>query len=119
MIIQQFSIGTILENLRVKIDGEKASEGNVSIGFVINDRDEEHGFTIRNGVAVFDDEVPEDADVTLTLPSTVIYDFVLGRATLRDAIEDGTATVEGDPDAIFTFASYFDFAPVTINLAGR
>ncbi|MFD0910876.1 alkyl sulfatase dimerization domain-containing protein [Ruegeria arenilitoris] len=119
VIIQQFSIGTILENLRVKIDGEKAAEGDVSIGFVINDRDEEHGFTIRNGVAVFDDEVPEDADVTLTLPSTVIYDFVLGRATLRDAIEDGTATVEGDADAIFTFASYFDFAPVTINLAGR
>lgn len=119
VIIRQFSVGTILENLRVKLDGERAATGDVSIGFVISDRDEEHAFTVRNGVAVYETDVPSDANVVVTLPSSVVYDFVLGQGTLRDAVENGTATVEGDPEAIFTFASYFDFEPVTINLAGR
>ncbi|ELO1774665.1 MBL fold metallo-hydrolase [Vibrio fluvialis] len=119
VIVKQFTIGTILENLRVKIDGEKAAKAHISVGFQISDRDEEHSFTIRNGVAVYDNKIPSDANVVVTLPSKVVYDFVLGKGTLRDAIENGTATVKGDADAIFTFASYFDLQPTVIKLSGR
>jgi alkyl sulfatase BDS1-like metallo-beta-lactamase superfamily hydrolase len=119
VIIRQLSVGTILENLRVKLDGKKAATGDVSIGFVISDLNEEHAFTVRNGVAVYETKVPSDANVVVTLPSSVVYDFVLGKGTLRDAVENGTAKVKGDAEAIYTFASYFDFKPTVIKVSGR
>ncbi len=119
VIIQQFGIGTILENLRVKVDGPKAVDADLRIGFLITDRDEAYGYHVRNGIAAFYQEVPENADVVLSLPSQVIYDFVLGRASLRQAIEDGIATVEGNPDSLGEFASVFDFSKTEIILSGR
>ncbi|QSP93291.1 MBL fold metallo-hydrolase [Marinobacter salinisoli] len=119
VIIEQFGIGTILENLRVKVDAAKAVDANLRVGFIIEDRDESYGYHVRNGIAAFYEQVPERSDVVLRLPSQVIYDFVLGRSTLRQSIEDGVTTVEGDPDALGAFASIFDFSKPEIKLSGR
>ncbi len=119
VIIQQFGIGTILENLRVKVNASKAVGANFKIGFDISDRKEQYGYHVRNGVAVFQQGIPEGADVVLQLPAQVVYDFVLGRSTIRQAIEEGKASVEGDAEQLATFASFFDFSRSDISLAGR
>ena len=119
VIIEQFGIGTILENLRVKVDAAKAVDTDLRIGFIITDRDEAYGYHVRNGIAAFYEKVPENSEVVLSLPGHVVYDFVLGRSTLRQSIEDGITTVEGDPDSLGEFASLFDFSKPVINLSGR
>jgi len=119
IIIQQFSIGTILENLRVKIDAAKAIDADFRIGFNITDRDETYGYHVRNGIAAFYTSVPEDADIVLNLPSSVVYDFVLGRGSIAQALKDGTATADGDPANLERFLSFFDLAKTEINLSSR
>jgi linear primary-alkylsulfatase len=119
VIIQQFSIGTILENLRVKIDASKTVGTDFKIGFKITDRKEDYGYHVRNGVAVFQESIPEGAGVVLSLPAQVVYDFVLGRSSIRQAIEEGKATIDGDLEQLGTFSSFFDFTSADITLAGR
>lgn len=119
VILEQFSLANILENLRVKVDAGKARNADFKIGFKIKDRDEAYGYHIRNGIAVFQESVPEGAEVVLTMPAQVIYDFILGRSTIRKSIQDGKAKMQGNPDALAKFASFFDFSQSDINLSGR
>ena len=62
-----------------------------------SDPREYHGFHVRKGLAAFGTAIPEGADLVLNLPSHVVYDFVLGRASIQDALESGEATGEGNP----------------------
>ncbi len=119
VIIQQFSIGTILENLRVKIKASKAIGANFKIGFNITDRNENYGFHVRNGIAAFYEKIPEDADLILNIPSSVVYDFVLGKGRVKDAINNGKGSAKGDLDLLDVFANYFDFSKTDINLSSR
>ncbi|WP_437344273.1 alkyl sulfatase dimerization domain-containing protein [Mesorhizobium marinum] len=119
VIIQQFSVGTILENLRVKIDAAKATGADFKIGFNITDREEGYGFHVRNGIAAFYEEIPDNADLVVSLPSSVVYDFVLGKSAIKDAIAAGTASANGDLAGLELFASFFDFSKEPIDLASR
>ncbi|RZT00231.1 alkyl sulfatase dimerization domain-containing protein [Aquimarina brevivitae] len=119
VIIQQFSIGTILENLRVKINAPKATDANFKIGFNISDRNEQYGFHVRNGIAAFYDYIPQNSDLVLSVPSSVVYDFVLGKGKVKDAIKNGVGTADGDINQLDTFANYFDFSKSPINLSSR
>ena len=119
VIIQQFGIGTILENLRVKIDASKARDADFKIGFNITDRNEQYGFHVRNGIAAFYDYIPEDSDLVINIPSGVVYDFVLGKGRVKDAINDGKGSVEGDINQLDAFMGFFDFRKPDINLSSR
>ena len=119
VIIQQFSIGTILENLRVKIDATKAVGADFKIGFNITDRNEQYGYHVRNGIAAFYTYVPKNSDIVLNVPAKVVYDFVLGKGTIKQALESGVGTAEGDVKNLQTFASFFDFSKPDINLSSR
>lgn len=119
VIIQQFSIGTILENLRVKIDASKALSANFKIGFNITDRGEKYGFHVRNGIAAFYEYIPTNADLVLNIPSDVVYEFVLGKGRVKDAIINGNGTAEGDINQLDVFASFFSFSKSNINLSSR
>lgn len=119
VIIQQFSIGTILENLRVKIDASKATKADFKIGFNITDRKETYGFHVRNGIAAFYEYIPNDADLVLNIPSEVVYDFIMGKGGVKDAINSGKGNAEGDLGKLDQFASYFDFSKTNINLSSR
>jgi len=119
VIIQQFSIGTILENLRVKINAEKAIDADFKIGFNITDRNEKYGFHVRNGIAAFYERIPEEADLVLNIPSSVVYGFVLGKGRVKDAINSGQGSAVGDLDQLDVFAGFFDFSKPDINLSTR
>ena len=119
VIIQQFAIGTILENLRVNIDAEKAKDADFRIGFNITDRDEQYGYHVRNGIAAFYEEIPVDADIVLNIPSSVVYDFVLGRSSIADALATGNGTADGDPSNLATFGGFFDMSKTEIKLSTR
>lgn len=119
VIIQQFGIGTILENLRVKIDAEKAVGADFKINFNITDRGESYSYHVRNGIAAFYDYEQEGANITLNIPSSVVYDFILKRGTIRGAIEAGNGSAEGDTAQLDTFLSFFDFSKTDIKLSSR
>lgn len=74
---------------------------------------------MRNGIAAFYKYVPENADLVLDLPSNVVYDFVLGKGRVKDAIKNGTGTAKGDLNNLDVFASFFDFTKSDINLSSR
>lgn len=119
VIIEQFDIGTILENLRVKVDAGQAAGADFRIGFNITDRDEAYGFHVRNGIAAFYESVPDNADLVLNIPSEVVYDFVLQRRSVRQALEEGVGSADGDLEGLATFAGFFDFSKEPIDLASR
>jgi len=119
IIIKQFSIGSILENLRVKIDPQKAIEADFIINFNITDRNESYSFHVRNGIAVFYYYSQPAANLSLDIPSQVIYDFVLKKGTIKQALEEGKGTANGDLNDLDTFASFFDFSKKDIKLSSR
>ncbi|SHG99998.1 alkyl sulfatase dimerization domain-containing protein [Winogradskyella jejuensis] len=119
VIIEQFGIGTILENLRVKIDASKAVNADFKIGFKITDRNEQYGFHVRNGISAFYNYVPDNSNLVISIPSTVVYDFVLGKGRVIDAINSGKGKAEGDLSQLETFMNYFDFSKPNINLSSR
>ena len=74
---------------------------------------------MRNGIAAFYYYSQPAANLSLDIPSQVIYDFVLKKGTIKQALEEGKGTANGDLNDLDTFASFFDFSKKDIKLSSR
>jgi len=107
-IIKALPPGPTLESLRVRLDAQKAVDTNLTLGIVFSDIDKGYGLEIRKGVCVYYDKLPENTDATLTTTKAVFDDILLGNTNVKDSVAKGDIKVEGSPESVVEFFSYFD-----------
>lgn len=95
VIISQFPVKTILENLRVNLDPKKANK-NYKINFNFRDLKEKYSYEFRNKIAVFHDYGLKDASASITLDHQVLLDILFQKVTLQDAIKSKRIVIKGD-----------------------
>ncbi len=107
-IIKALPPSAVIESMRVRLDPEKAADANSTIGFKFTDIDEGNALEIRKGVAVFHDDLPDDADATFVATKDLLDRILIGETNVAQALADGELTIEGDNEAAEAFFGYFD-----------
>ena len=107
-IIKALPAEAIIESLRVRLDPEKAADKHLTVGFKFTDVGEDNALEIRNGVAVFHEEAPDDADATFVATKDLLDRILLGETNVKQALETGELKIDGDQAAATEFFGYFD-----------
>lgn len=119
VIVSQFETGTILENLRVNLDAQKAENKTISVGFNITDENKSYSLNLRNGVAVFYNHIPKNADITLKMTRQNVLDYVMGKQTFKEMLTNANVKTTGNQSTINDFINCFDFDKESFNLIKR
>ncbi|MFV0607089.1 MAG: alkyl sulfatase dimerization domain-containing protein [Niabella sp.] len=119
VIVSQFETGTILENLRVNVNPQKAGNQDIAIGFKVKDENKNYGLQIRNGVAVYTKNLPDNPAVTLQMNRQNILDFILGKQDFNQMLTNSNVTISGNKAALNDFINCFDFDKKQFNLIKR
>jgi alkyl sulfatase BDS1-like metallo-beta-lactamase superfamily hydrolase len=100
-LVYALSVSQVLDSVAVRIDGPKAWDEHVLVGFAVTDEDRSYLAELRNGVLSHRPvpALPEGV-TTFTLTRRDLIGLVTGRLDLAAALVDGTIRAEGDLGAL-------------------
>lgn len=78
-----------VEGLPPRLKAEETLEITITVGFRFPDSNEAYGIRLDRGVARFEENLPDKADLTLTLDKATLDRIRLGRLTMRDGLLSG------------------------------
>jgi alkyl sulfatase BDS1-like metallo-beta-lactamase superfamily hydrolase len=96
----------LLDLMAVRLDPARAPATPFTLALVFPDAGERHHLTVRNGVLVHEQDVPDAADVTLTLPRASFLAALAGQPGAAV-----TARIQGDAALIPLFLGLFETPP--------
>ncbi|WP_271103215.1 alkyl/aryl-sulfatase [Pseudomonas tohonis] len=108
-----------LQNWVTRIDPEKSSDVNLTLGFVFPDIGEEWALEVRRGVAQLHRGIPEGTTLKLTFDKTYLDTVISGENGLLKGALLGDVKVDGNLLDIKTFLGCFDFEDAPIALTVR
>ena len=99
----------IFDAIAVRLDGPRAWEHQLSIGWVFRDSGETHRMELRNGVLSHRqvDDVGA-VDATLTLDRPALVGIVTQQLDMMAALADGTVQIDGDAAVLLTLVGLAD-----------
>jgi alkyl sulfatase BDS1-like metallo-beta-lactamase superfamily hydrolase len=92
--------GTYLKFLEAQIDPETSKDLESIVQITFSDLGRSWALHVRRGVAEVTEIVPDNVDVTLSLPRLVWAKIVLNETTLQDVITSGEVTVDGSVETL-------------------
>ncbi len=92
--------GTYLKLLETYIDPALSADVQRVAKVTFNDLDRSWALHVRRGVAEVSEVVPDEVDVTISLPRLTWAQIAIRQQTLAGAVEAGEATVDGDITAL-------------------
>ena len=108
-IIANMNLDLFFDYIGMRLNGPKASGKKMAFNVDFPDVKTKYRLEIRNGVLqYYKDEQEEKPDAALTMNRTVLDDIMLGRTTLDQAVTDGKAKIDGDPDKFAEFVAMLD-----------
>jgi alkyl sulfatase BDS1-like metallo-beta-lactamase superfamily hydrolase len=100
--------GTYLKFLEAQIDPEASKDLESIVKIIFSDLGQSWALHVRRGVAEVTEIVPENVDVTLSLPRLEWAQIVLKETTLLDALSSGKATLEGSEETLLAVFNSLD-----------
>ncbi|MEQ9145832.1 MAG: alkyl sulfatase dimerization domain-containing protein [Parvibaculaceae bacterium] len=107
-VVSEWPADFLVNGLTTRLKAEETLDMHMTGGFRFTDVGEDYGLEIRRGIAQVHDAIPEDAAFTLSFSRATLIAIGQGRLKLKDALESGEASLEGDPAALQAFLSKFD-----------
>jgi alkyl sulfatase BDS1-like metallo-beta-lactamase superfamily hydrolase len=102
----------IFDAIAVRIDGPRAWDEHLRIGWRFTEPDETHVMELRNGVLVHHPvdglDGQEDLQVTLTLDRATLLGMVTQQLDLAGALGDGRLVIDGDATVVLTLVGLAD-----------
>ena len=99
----------IFDAIAVRLDGPRAWEHRLAIGWVFRDLGETHRMELRNGV--LSHRPVEDlgqVDATLTLDRAALVGIITRQLDMMAALGDGTVVIDGDASVLLTLIGRAD-----------
>jgi alkyl sulfatase BDS1-like metallo-beta-lactamase superfamily hydrolase len=112
-LLRNVTLSMVLDALAVRLHGERAGDRSIRINLVDTGAGTEYGMWLGNGVLhhrVGWSFEPGDVQLTIRAGHDAMAAILFGFVRLDDAVDDGTATYEGDPDALGELHGYLDAA---------
>ncbi len=97
-VASALSVEQVLDTIAIRLDGPRAWDEHLRIGFVITDERETHLAELRNG-ALHHRTVAElpTGTTAFTLTRPTLIGAITGRIDVAAAVADGTIGIDGDP----------------------
>lgn len=116
-IVRAMPVGDFFNLLAVKLDPVKAKDVTQVINFALTDSDEKIVVTINNQVENNQVNAWNDqADLSVSLTRLALNDIAYGRASIDDAIENGSVEVTGSVDMFNTYLDMHDRFDLWFNI---
>lgn len=106
-VMQAMPAATLLQQLGVRIDADKAQETQLHGQFEL-DNGERYGLEIRRGVVEFHPSAPSRMDFSLKLAGKELAQLCSGTQSLDQLLAAGSVTVSGDVKAAERFFALFE-----------
>jgi alkyl sulfatase BDS1-like metallo-beta-lactamase superfamily hydrolase len=99
--LARLSVGQLLDAMAIRLDGPRAWDRSLRIGWVVTDPDEEHAITVRNGVLSHRPGRHDPAaDATLVIERDALNRLLLKTADIGELAAGGQLRVEGDGEKL-------------------
>lgn len=105
---QKYPIETSIKLLEFKINPDKCKNIDRIISIDYSDRNQTFGLHVRRGVAEFIESPPNQPHVSISLPSTVWLDFILGKHTIEETLKHDSVRVCGEISDVIELFKGFD-----------
>lgn len=96
-LIRSLTVSQVFDSVAVRIDGPRAWDEHLVIGWRMTDEDATYVTELRNGALNHRQAAPPDDATTLKLTRAALIGLITGGLDLAMAMSDGTVEVEGDP----------------------
>ncbi len=106
--IKSMPLTMFLDFLAVHVNGERAAGKQIFMNFAMTDTKESYGVALENGVLNYYTSPFDNANVSLSVARSDFNDVMLGQTTLKDPVDSGKASLEGDAAAFDEFRSTLD-----------
>jgi alkyl sulfatase BDS1-like metallo-beta-lactamase superfamily hydrolase len=106
--VRAMSTELFLDYLAVRLDGSRAGDRAITLALTLPDIGESWTIMVRNGALSHRSGAADDADAAVTLDRSALNDVILGVAPLADQLAAGTATIEGDEQALHDLLALLD-----------
>ncbi|MFL1404836.1 alkyl/aryl-sulfatase [Marinobacter sp. M1N3S26] len=104
-IVASMPLEMFFDYLAIQIDGNKAAGKQMMMNFELTDTEEDYGVALENGVLNYYEEPFDDADVSISMTRANLNDVLAGQASIKDKVDSGDATLEGDAGTFDEFRS--------------
>jgi len=118
-MLKAFPAKIFLQNWITRVDPDKASDVQLTLGFSFPDIGEEWALEVRRGVVQLHQGIPEGTTLKLTLDKTYLDTVMSGENGLLKGSLLGDVKVDGNLLEIKTFLGCFDFSEEPIALTLR
>ncbi|WP_323844581.1 alkyl/aryl-sulfatase [Microbulbifer magnicolonia] len=105
--IRSMPTGMFFDYLGIRLNGPKAAGKNIAINVSLPDVKENYSLVLENGVLNYGPPVDRPHS-TVTINRSDLNDVILGTATMKDKMNDGSAKVTGDQAEFETLLSLLD-----------
>ncbi len=98
-----------LDYLAISLNGDRAAGKTLALNWLQPDTGKRHALTVENGVFRYKANAEHAApQATLTMPRAVLAGVLAGQTTLQAETQGGRARIDGDPQALGTWAALMD-----------
>lgn len=104
-VVASMPLEMFFDYLAIQIDGHKAAGKTMMMNFALSDTDEDYGVALENGVLNYYDEPFDNADVSISMARADLNDVLAGQSSIKDKVDAGDATLDGDADTFDEFRS--------------
>ncbi|WP_308367101.1 MULTISPECIES: alkyl sulfatase dimerization domain-containing protein [unclassified Microbulbifer] len=105
--IRSMPIEMFFDFLGIRLNGPKAFGKNIAVNISLPDVEENYSLVLENGVLNYGTPVDKPHS-TVTINRSDLNDVIMGSATMKDKIKDGSAKVTGDQAQFETLLSLLD-----------
>ena len=98
----------LFDMLRFRVNPERASGKELTIGYEFTDIDEQYTLNLRNSILEIHQSLPDEADAVLTLTREFGNKILLGEESFESGLENGAIGIQGDAASVEVFHSAFD-----------
>ena len=106
--VRSMSPDLFFDYLGVRLNGANAGDRQITINIRFPDLDADYALMLRNGALSHRAGTHDTADASITVDRTAFNDVILGQTTLADQINNGTATLDDDQNAVHEFIDLLD-----------
>ena len=111
-ILRSLATGQLFDAMASRMNGVRAAEAGVVLGWRFTDRGEEWTLRVHNGaVSTVEGRIADEAQATVTTTRATFDSLILKEIDPLEAFGSGAITVEGDGMALGTFLGLLDEPP--------
>ena len=107
--VRSMSYDLFFDYLGMRLNGPKAAGKKITLNLVFPDTKDKYVLALKNGALSHTPNAQiKEADATVTISRAILNNIVLGVTTLKNEINSGKVTIQGNTESLNELVSMLD-----------